>query len=60
MGRFEYFKVFLSSIIRHYVECALKYHDWEVIAIDPLKDAVVLRRYIDDSEFTTKGEEDES
>lgn len=41
----EYFDVKLSQAIKYFIEHALKKKDWTVIAIDPVKDAVVLRRY---------------
>lgn len=50
----EWAELYLSIIIRFYIENALKKKGWRVVAIDPQKDKVVLSRY--DSEL---GENDE-
>lgn len=41
----EHFEVSLEQILKYFIEHALKEKDWMVVAIDPVKNNVVLRRY---------------
>ena len=41
----EYTYLKLSAIISRYIDIALKEKDWEIIAVDPDRDVVVLKRF---------------
>ena len=42
--KIEYSESYLSLIIEHYIETVYKKHDWEIVAIDVIKNIVVLKR----------------
>lgn len=41
----EHFEVSLDQVLKYFIEHALKEKDWTVVAIDPVKNNVILRRY---------------
>lgn len=41
----EYYDIPLSLVFKHYIKTALVHHDWEVIAVDPSNNKVVVRRF---------------
>lgn len=57
MGKFEHLDMGLRTLIRAYIDYALRKKDWKILAIDVTNDKVVLQRFEPDSEFNKKGEE---
>ena len=46
MEGIKYFEVSLDSVIRFYIQNALKYErDWELVGIDSSRDVVMFKRY---------------
>lgn len=46
-AHFIYFTQNLKSIINTFIEDNLRKKDWEIEAIDPVKDVVILKRWCD-------------
>ena len=55
-SRFEYSELNLKNIIRQTIEDSMIEQDWEILAVDPVKNLVVLRRW-DDGKRILKDEE---
>ena len=55
-SRFEYSELNLKNIIRQTIEDSMIEQDWEILAVDPVKNQVVLRRW-DDGKRILKDEE---
>ena len=44
-GEFEHLDMGLRTLIRAYIDYALKMKDWKILAIDVVNDKVVLQRF---------------
>lgn len=49
-SHYEFYSHPLTSIIIYFIETAMKKKDWSIIAVDPVKNLVVFRRFTYESE----------
>ncbi len=44
-AKFHYFEANLDSVVRVYIDTVMKRKDWHVIAVDVVKNVVILQRF---------------